>query len=497
MKLHFAEPKVPTSGAVFVLAMSERRLLPAATAIDAASGGALTRAVAVARFEGKPSTTLTVLAPSHYEGVSIVVLGIGEPKEFDAAKAEALGSKIWDVANSLRATDATVLIDEVPGGKVGGHELAQALALGARLKSYSFDKYLTKRGEDEKPSLARLTVGVKGSAQVKRGFARNEKLADAIDFTRNLVSEPGNVIYPETLAAACKTLTEFGVKVEVLGVKEMTKLGMGALLGVGQGSAREPYLVVMQWNEGKTGEKPLSFIGKGVTFDTGGISIKPAQNMHDMKWDMGGSAAVIGLMRVLAARKAKVNAVGVVGLVENMPSGAAQRPGDIVRTMSGQTVEVLNTDAEGRLVLADALWYTQDRFKPQFMVDLATLTGAILIALGHEYAGLYASDDVLADRLVSAGKATSEPLWRMPLGEAYDKMLDGGPADVKNISGGRGAGSITAAQFLQRFTNKVPWAHLDIAGMAWADKAKGSLQAGATAYGVRLLDKFVSDNYEN
>jgi leucyl aminopeptidase len=303
------------------------------------------------------------------------------------------------------------------------------------------------------------------------------------------------VLYPETLAEQARTLAAHGVEVEVLDEKKMKKLGMGALLGVGQGSVNPSRLVVMEWKGAQRG-KPVAFIGKGVTVDTGGISIKPSDGMWDMKWDMAGSAVVIGLMRALAARKAKVHAVGIVGLVENMPSGAAQRPGDIVTSMSGQTIEVLNTDAEGRLVLADALWYCQDRFKPRFMVDLATLTGAIIVALGHEHAGLFANDDALADRIVAAGKSVGELCWRLPLADAYDREIDSDAADVKNISGGRAGSSITAAQFLQRYVNGVPWAHLDIAGMAWSKKDAPTVPKGATAFGVRLLDRFAAAHYE-
>jgi len=308
------------------------------------------------------------------------------------------------------------------------------------------------------------------------------------------------VLNPAEMADRCKKLTELGLKVEVLGPREMTRLGFGALLGVAQGSVNEPRMVVMQWNGAGNGRKrgtakPVAFIGKGVTFDTGGISIKPAGGMEDMKWDMGGAGVVIGLMRALAGRRARANVVGICGCVENMPSGTAQRPGDIVKSMSGQTVEVINTDAEGRLVLGDALWYCQDRFKPQFMVNLATLTGAIIVALGHEQSGIFANNEQLADRLIAAGKAVDERLWRMPLGDGYDRMLDSDAADMKNI-GGRDAGSITAAQFLQRFVNGVPWAHLDIAGTTWSKKDAPTVPKGATAFGVRLLDRFVADNYE-
>ena len=291
-------------------------------------------------------------------------------------------------------------------------------------------------------------------------------------------------------------MTEFGLAVEILDENRMRELGMGALLGVGQGSVRPPRVVIMEHRGGAPGSPPLGFIGKGVTFDTGGISIKPAAGMGEMKWDMAGAGVVIGLMRLLAARDAKVNAVGVVGLVENMPSGSAQRPGDIVKSMSGQTIEVLNTDAEGRLVLADALWYCQDRYKPALMIDLATLTGAIIVALGHDHAGLFANNDELAERLLAAGKAVGEKLWRLPLDDAYNRAIDSDAADVKNIAGDRAAGSIVGAQFVQRFVNKVPWAHLDIAGVAWSKKDSPTVPKGATAFGVRLLDRFVAEHYE-
>jgi len=320
-------------------------------------------------------------------------------------------------------------------------------------------------------------------------------------FTRDLVSEPANILYPDSFAKQAKSLERLGVKVEVLGEAQMRRLGMGALLGVGQGSVRESKMVVMQWNgsgrknRGKKAEAPVAFVGKGVTFDTGGISIKPSAGMEDMKWDMGGAGVVVGLLKALAGRKAKANVVGVVGLVENMPDGNAQRPGDIVTSMSGQTIEVLNTDAEGRLVLADALWYTKERFKPKFMVNLATLTGAIIISLGNQHAGLFSNNDTLSERLTQAGKDVDEPLWRMPISPEYDKMINSDAADMKNI-GGRGAGSITAAQFLHRFVDKVPWAHLDIAGVTWSKTDAPTVPKGGTAFGVRLLDQLVRNHYE-
>ena len=305
-----------------------------------------------------------------------------------------------------------------------------------------------------------------------------------------------NVLYPETMALKALDLKNLGLTVEVLGEKDMEKLGMGALLGVGQGSIRESKLIILQWSNGPKDQAPIAVVGKGVTFDTGGISIKPSNGMEDMKYDMAGSGVVLGLMKALAMRQAKVNIVGVMGMVENMPSGSAQRPADVVTSMSGQTIEVLNTDAEGRLVLADALWYTQDRFKPQTMINLATLTGAIKVALGEEYAGLFSNNDELSEKLTEAGKIVQEPLWRLPMGEAYDRDIDSDIADMKNVGSGRGAGSITAAQFLQRFVNNVPWAHLDIASVAWQKKTHPLTGKGATAFGVRLLNEFIAKNYE-
>ncbi|MHA1601309.1 MAG: leucyl aminopeptidase, partial [Alphaproteobacteria bacterium] len=375
-------------------------------------------------------------------------------------------------------------------------------ALGVRLRAYRFDRYKTKQKPEDKPSLAAVTIMVDNPAAARRAYAAMEQVAAGVCLTRDLVSEPANIIYPKSLAAEAKKLTKLGVKVQVLGVAEMRRLGMGALLGVGQGSARESQLLVMQWSGGAKGRgrgkaaQPVAFVGKGVTFDTGGISIKPAAGMEDMKWDMGGAGVVIGLMRALAGRKAKLNVVGVCALAENMPSSTAQRPGDIVTSMSGQTIEVINTDAEGRLVLADALWYTQEKFKPRAIVDLATLTGAIIVALGHEYAGLFSNNDKLSENLSAAGKAVGEGVWRLPMGEAYDKAINSDAADMKNV-GNRAGGSITAAQFLMRFVNKgTPWAHLDIAGVAWSNKSKPTVPKGGTGFGVRLLDRLVADNFE-
>jgi leucyl aminopeptidase len=500
MKIRFAEQELPRSGAAVAGIWEERVPGAAARRLDEATDGAITRALAgAARFSGKKGELLPIIAPARLPLSRIVLAGLGKPEQANSRVFEELGGTVAAHLNSAGESEATIAIDRANGMPVAAADAAAAVAFGAQLRSYRFDRYKTKEKPEKKPSLTQLTIMTDAPGEAQRAFGPLEKAIEAIAFTRDLVSEPGNVIYPETLADQARTLEQFGVEVEVLDEPAMRELGMGALLGVAQGSARPPRLVVMQWHGAGPAERqtaPLAFIGKGVTFDTGGISIKPAAGMGEMKWDMAGSAVVIGLMRLLAARQAKVNAVGVVGLVENMPSGTAQRPGDIVTSMSGQTIEVLNTDAEGRLVLADAMWYCQDRFKPQFMIDLATLTGGIIVALGHHHAGLFANNEQLTARLIESGKAVGEEVWRMPLAEAYDRDIDSDAADVKNISGGRAASSITAAQFLQRFVNNVPWAHLDIAGMAWSSKDAPTVPKGATAFGLRLLDRFVATYYE-
>ena len=491
MKITFAELDLPKAGAVVLGVGPGKKLGAVAKEIDKASGGAISRALKVGSFEGKAKQMLDIVAPANVPFSRVLLAGIGEkPTERDQAD---LGGRLMAQLNRAGEQKATVMVDF--GGRDTAGVAAQ-IGFGALLRGYRFTKYRTKEKEDNgKPKMSSLTLAVKGAAAARRAFAPLEKVAEGVYFTRDLVSEPPNELYPATFAKEVRQLAKLGVKVEVLGEAQMKKLGMGALLGVGQGSARESQLVVMQWNGTARTQKPIAFIGKGVTFDTGGISLKPAAGMGDMKWDMGGAGAVSGLMKALAGRKAKANVVGMLGLVENMPDGNAQRPGDIVTAMSGKTIEVLNTDAEGRLVLADVMWYCQQRFKPAFMIDLATLTGAMITSLGHEFAGLFGNDDTLCKNLIAAGEATGEKLWRMPLADAYDKMIDSDIADMKNI-GGRDAGSITAAQFLQRFTNDVPWAHLDIAGMAWSSKDTDTVPKGGTGYGVRLLDRLVRDYYE-
>jgi leucyl aminopeptidase len=507
MKIAFSDADLARTGAVVVLATegtgksaAHATLTAAGEQLDAAWGGVIARAIAAARFKGGKGKALTVLAPVASGPDRVVVAGLGNPAEIDALAAEAAGGAAFaELAHSDTRT-AAVAVD-LPKGvrKIRLADFAAAVAFGARLRSYRFDKYRTKEKPEDKPHLAMLTLHLKGAAAARKAFAPREALAEGVFFTRDLVSEPGNVIYPESLAHEAQKLARLGVKVEVLDEKKMKSLGFGALLGVAQGSARPPRLVVMRWSGGPRAgvrAQPVAIIGKGVTFDSGGISIKPSKGMEDMKWDMGGAGVVIGLMKALAGRKARVNVVGIIGCVENMPSGTAQRPGDIVTSYSGQTIEVLNTDAEGRLVLADALWYCQEKYKPRFMIDLATLTGAIIVSLGSVHAGLFANDDRLAKRLEDAGKAVGERLWRLPLDDAYDRMMDSKVADVQNISSGNGGGSITAAQFLQRFVNKVTWAHLDIAGVTWSSKDAPTVPQGGTGFGVRLLDRLIADHYE-
>ncbi len=496
MKIAFAKPQLPTEGAVIVGVLEGKVLTATAAQIDQQGNGALTRAINASKFEGKAGQTLVVLAPAGLEADRVVLVGLGKADSIDALAAQSFGGTA--VAQVL-ASDASAAIaaDELEGLKIPAAEFAAQVAFGARLKSYRFDKYFTKEKKEDKPQLKKLSVLTSANGAAKTAFAPLDKIADGVFLTRNLVSEPANVIHPESLAEECRKLAELGLEVEVLGEKQMKKLGMGALLGVGQGSERESHLVIMRWNGAKDAEAaPLALIGKGVCFDTGGISIKPAAGMEEMKWDMAGAGAVIGAMKALAGRGAKANVVGIVGLVENMPSGNAQRPGDVVTSASGQTIEVINTDAEGRLVLADALWYARDRFKPSAMIDLATLTGAIIISLGNDYAGLFANNDKLADKITAAGKAAGEPVWRLPMGDAYDKQIKSDIADMKNV-GGREGGSITAAQFLKRFVGDTPWAHIDIAGTAWSKKDSATCPKGATAFGVRLLDRLVAEQYED
>ncbi|MES2301731.1 MAG: leucyl aminopeptidase [Pseudomonadota bacterium] len=451
---------------------------------------------AAARFSGKVGQVFEAFVASDGGVKRLALAGIGP----NAGKAEgterlpALEKAGAALTAKYLTSGETALAIDFAGSGLSGTEAA-AVLLGARLRGWRHDVYRTKLAEEQKRSLAEL-VAVGAPEGTSAAWDIESAVAEGVEFTRELVAEPANVIYPESFVERAKARLEgTGVEIVVLGLAEMTALGMGALLGVAQGSVREPKLLAMRW-KGADAEQPTAFVGKGVTFDTGGISIKPAAGMEDMKWDMGGAAAVAGTMLTLARRKAKADVIGVCGLVENMPDGNAQRPGDVVTSMSGQTVEVINTDAEGRLVLCDALTWVQQEYSPKTVIDLATLTGAIIISLGHEYGGMFSNDDALAAKLDTAGKGSGDKLWRFPIGAAYDKLIDSPIADMKNV-GPRYGGSITAAQFLQRYIDKgVAWAHLDIAGMVWADKPGATWDKGATGYGVRLLDRYVRDVLE-
>jgi leucyl aminopeptidase len=495
MQISFVK-SAPPKGGTHVLFVFEDELKSGRFAVyDAATEGALARAAATTGFVGKKDQSLDLMAPAGNGAARILAIGVGKNREFDARRAEAAGGRAAARLLSGREKAAAFVVGGLASKAVGADEAAARAAYGAVLRAYRFDKYKTVVDTDHKPQLARISLHGAG-AQAKTMFAECSAIAAGVAFARDLASEPPNVLFPESFAARCKELESLGVKVTILGVKEMTKLGMGSLLGVGQGSARESKLVAMHWTGGAKNGPTVALVGKGVCFDSGGISLKPGPGMEDMKWDMGGAGAVAGAMKALAGRKAKANVVGVIGLVENMPDGNAQRPSDVVKSMSGQTIEILNTDAEGRLVLADAVWWTQEIFKPKTLVDLATLTGAIIISLAHEYAGAFSRDDKLVGQLIAAGEAVGEKLWRMPLAKAHDEMLKSDIADMKNI-GPREGGSSTAAAFIGRFIKKdVSWAHLDIAGVAWSKKDRPTCPKGATAFGVRLLDQWIRANHE-
>ena len=452
-------------------------------------GALLGAAAAQARFEGAAGAVAETAALDGEQAKRLLLVGIGDGTAHDLERGgAALTAKLQT------SGVAAVHVDFASAGQSDEDDVL-AFAMGARLRDWRLDTYRTRLADTAKPSLKTIVIA-SPAGDLSARWGRYSAVADGVALTQTLVAEPPNILYPETFVERCQHLTDLGVELEVLDERQMKALGMGALLGVAQGSTRPPRLLAMRWNGGNPGEAPVVFVGKGVTFDTGGISLKPGPGMDMMKWDMGGAGAVAGAIKAIAGRKAKANVVGVVGLVENMPDGNAMRPGDIVTTMSGQTVEVLNTDAEGRLVLCDAIAWAQKAYDPKVLVDLATLTGAMVISLGHEYAGMFANDEALAANLLEAGEASGNKLWRFPLSPAYDKLIDSPIADMKNI-GPREGGSITAAQFLKRYVNEgVAWAHLDIAGMAWADKDGPVYGKGATGYGVRLLDRFIADYHE-
>ena len=488
MDFAFATSIPEDADTIIATVEEERKLTPAARAIDRTTGGALSRAVSGGRFSGKKDQMADLLAPPGIAAERVVAAGCGHLDRATALDRQRLGGGIY--AHVARSGARHVAL---PAGDAGA---ALDFAQGMQLRSYRFDAYRTRVKDEDRPSVEKVTLVCDDLADGEEGLSRLRALAAGVFLTRDLVSEPANALYPRELARRAGALADSGVAVEILDEARMSELGMGALLGVGQGSERESQLVVMRWQGAGDDDPWLAVVGKGVCFDTGGISIKPAGRMEEMKFDMAGAGCVTGLMRALAGRGARANVVGVIGCVENMPSGTAQRPGDVVRTMSGQTIEVINTDAEGRLVLADALYYTVSTFKPRQVIDLATLTGAIIVALGSYRAGLFSNDDGLADALRRSAEATGEELWRMPLGERYAKDIESDIADMKNVGKEREAGSIAGAVLLQHFVEDTPWAHIDIAGTAWARADEALCPKGASGFGVRLLDHFVAANCE-
>ena len=493
VKIAFAPFSAPDAGALVVFVAADLKSGERTTAHVIKSEGFMRGAAETLGFKAKAMSAMDLVRPPGLSVERLLVVGVAAKPEDKGIDFVHLGGY---VAGKLGKAKTVHVLFEAPEGDWSA-AAASEFAVGYRLRNYKFDKYKSKKPDDEDVVAAHdVTMLVADPEAARREHAHREPVAEGVELARTLVNEPPNVVYPETFAARAQELAKLGVDVEVLDEKAMAKLGMGALLAVGQGSPRGSRFVVMRWKGAKAKKTaPVAIIGKGVCFDSGGISIKPSGGMEDMKGDMAGAACVVGLMHALAKRKAKANVVGVIGLVENMPGGESYRPGDILKSMSGQTIEVVNTDAEGRLVLADALWWTKENVKPKFMVNLATLTGAILVALGVENAGLFSNDDELSTRLSEAGKATGETVWRMPMGPAYDKLIDSKFADMKN-SGGRHAGSITAAHFLKRFVGDVPWAHLDIAGTAMASPATETNTSWGSGWGVRLLDRLVADHYE-
>ena len=489
MNITFNTPTIPTKGAYIVLGDENEWLNPTAQTIDATTGGQLSRAANAKHYSGKQGEIVAVAAPANLEMDYLILVGLGKPDEVTRITLEQVGAVLATTLAEFKVARATL-----HAGLKG--DSAAHIACGIKLRNYRFDRYQTGDPEEQPTALQQLSLLSENAADDEKQFQVLNTAVDGSFLARDLVTEPSNVLYPESYAERIAELSKLGLRVEILDEAAMTELGMGALLCVGQGSARASCMVIVHWQGADNAdEAPLAIVGKGVTFDSGGISIKPSAGMHDMKFDMGGSAVVVGLMQTLAKRKAKVNVVGVVGLVENMPSSNAVRPGDVVTSLSGQTIEIQNTDAEGRLVLADALWYTQREFAPKLMVDLATLTGAIIGALGDEHAGIFSNTDALCDQLSAAGNSVGEKVWRLPLGKGYTPLVKSDIADLQNLGGAK-AGSIVAAEFLQHFVNDVPWVHIDIAGTVWKKDNKPLAGKGATGFGVRLLDEWVRVNYE-
>lgn len=494
-QIKFVRLQAPSSGSAVLLTAPALKLGPLAVELARKARMSLARAASASKFEGKLLKSLQLLAPPGLDLDRLLFIGLGNQSKLTRHDWLKLGGTIPAAAGG--EAEVTIVLERPDGEAITAQQAAD-VALGIALRGYNFEKYKTKKKKngEEPPKPRRFAIATADPRAAAKAWGIASAVYEGVAFARDLVNEPANALGPVEFADRLKELATLGVDIKVLSQAELRRLKMGALLGVAQGSDRPPRVVIMHWWGGRDKERPVAFVGKGVVFDTGGISMKPAAGMEDMKGDMGGAAAVAGLMRTLAVRQAQVNVVGIVGLVENMPDGKAQRPGDVVTSMSGQTVEVINTDAEGRLVLADLLTYTQRKEKPVAIVDLATLTGAIIVALGNHHAGLFANNDRLADQLLAAGKASGDKVWRMPLGPEYDKLIDSKVADMKNV-GGRNAGSVTAAQFLQRFIDDdTPWAHIDIAGTAMGSPSSEINQSWGAGWGVRLLDEFLRTEYE-
>ncbi len=495
--VEFLDQKIPETGTIVLLVASKKKWGASLKKLDKQSGGQISKAMAVSSFEGEKNDSVEIVSPANLELSRLIILGLGDAGIEETSDWMKVGGRVSGLVKSDPTGTVTVLVEDIGKDLAFRAENIAAIATGFLMKRYDFNLYKTTgKSVDKKGQIKTLALACRDPKKVTKAYQSLDALRAGVFMARDLVNEPGNILGPVEFALRARELEKLGVNVTILDESEMAAKGMNALLAVGQGSERESRLAIMQWNGAENSkEKPLAIVGKGVTFDTGGISIKPPGGMEDMKGDMGGAACVTGLMRTLALRKAKANVIGVIGLTENMPDGKAQRPGDVVTSMSGQTIEVINTDAEGRLVLADALTFTIGTYNPRLVIDLATLTGAILVALGKEYAGLFSNNDRLANRLLKAGDKTGEKLWRMPLGKKYDKLIDSRIADMKNM-GGRFAGASTAAQFLQRYVGNTPWAHLDIAGTGMASPKSDISSSWGSGFGVQLLNEFIAQNYE-
>ncbi len=502
-KISFDSLSIPSSDTVVLFSSANLELFPAAKKLNDQNGKFIEKAAKIADFSGKKASILDIIAPQNIGLDRVIVIGTGGAEADDILAWRNAGGTIAGHLLSIKAETAIIIMDMATKSKADSATTDAVLniAHGLTLRQYKFDQYKTdaakENGAGKTKELKKVSIQSANPQAAKKQFGGYQALQSGVFAARDLVNEPGNILGPDEYAKRIKKLSSLGLDIEILTDKELKKNNMNALLGVGEGSRQGSYLAIMKWNGTATKAKsePIAIVGKGVTFDTGGISIKGAGGMEDMKGDMGGSATVVGLMQTLARRKAKANVIGVVGLVENMPDGQAQRPGDVVTSMSGQTIEIINTDAEGRLVLADALWYTQAKFNPKYMINLATLTGAIMVALGKEHAGLFSNNDGLSEMLIESGKETGEKVWRMPLSSTYNKLINSKFADMKN-SGGRWGGAITAAQFLKRHVNDTPWAHLDIAGVAMDSSKTPISQSWASGFGVDLLNHWIANNFE-